>query len=181
MLSTTFIAASLAVDDTISLAVKTIAVFNLGRVDEDVLGGHGPLQLYPSYVGDDVTQALAGQPHVAGVAPALVVQNILIADETARQVHGGITSYALTGDSSGPLGSLRSTANAPAPLSALGPGDVYLNTSTAQVLNARPGDTVYLYSTLWPGHRYRFTVRAIVTGGPLGDPPAIVLPLPQLQ
>ncbi len=39
MLSTTFVAASLAVDDTISLAVQTVAVFTLGRVDEDVRGG----------------------------------------------------------------------------------------------------------------------------------------------
>ncbi|HEX6820139.1 MAG TPA: FtsX-like permease family protein, partial [Ktedonobacterales bacterium] len=181
MLSTTFIAASLAVDDTISLAVKTVAVFNLGRVDEDVLGGRGPLQLYPSYIGDIVTQALADDRRVSGVAPALVVQNILVADETARQVHGGITSYALAGDSAGPLGALHTTANAPAPASALGSGDLYLNTNTAQALNARTGDTVYLYSTLWPGQRYRFTVRAIVSGGPLGDPPAIVVPLSELQ
>ncbi|HLZ22509.1 MAG TPA: FtsX-like permease family protein [Ktedonobacterales bacterium] len=181
MLSTTFIAAALAVDDTISLAVKTIAVFNLGRVDEDVLGGAGSLHLFPASVGGDVTQALAGDTRVAGVAPALVVLNILVADETARQVHGGITTFALAGDAAGPLADLRTTSNTPAPVSALRSGDLYLNSSTAKTLDAHIGDTVYLYSTLWPGHRYQFRVRAIVAGGPLGDPPAIVISLSQLQ
>src|SRR5271165_705444 len=46
MLSTTFVASSLAIDDTITLAVKTVAVFNLGRIDEDVHGGTGQLGLF---------------------------------------------------------------------------------------------------------------------------------------
>ncbi len=33
MLATTFVAAAIAIDDTIVLAVKTVAVYNLGRID----------------------------------------------------------------------------------------------------------------------------------------------------
>ena len=181
MLSTMFIASALAVDDTITLAVKTIAVFNLGRVDEDVTGGNGALALYPQEVGSAVRDSLAMSPHVAGVAPALVVPNLLVADETARQVRGGVSGLGLDAQSTGPLTDLRDPAHAPVTLGALTTGQVYLNASLARLLDARAGDTIALYSTLWPGHRYRYTVRAIVTGGPLGDSPSLVLPLPALQ
>jgi putative ABC transport system permease protein len=181
MLSTMFVAAALAVDDTITLAVKTVAVYNLGRVDEDVVSRGTDLALYPADVGEDATRVLTRTPHVAGVAPALVVPNVLVADESARQVRGGVTALALVTGAAGPLGALRTPANVPAPPQALAPGELYLNTSTAQLLNASSGDTVFLYSTRWPGHRYHFTVRAIVTGGPLGDNPSLVMPLSQLQ
>lgn len=181
MLSTMFIAASLAVDDTISLAVKTVAVYNLGRVDEDVTGGNGSLGLFPAWIGDSIVTNLSGQEHVAGVAPALVVPNVLVADETARQVRGGVSGVGMLASGEGPLGDLRRPTNAPAPVSALAADEVYLNSSTAQLVNASAGDTIYLYSTRWPGKRYTYRVRAIVTGGPLGDVPSLVLPLDQLQ
>jgi putative ABC transport system permease protein len=181
MLATTFVAAAFAVDDTITLAVKTIAIFNLGRVDEQVVGGDGPLRLYSSDVGLAVRQVLHGDREVAGVAPALVVPNLLVADQTAREVRGGVSGLGMQTDSAGPLGDLRTLAGATAPVDALGPRDAYLSRTTASFLNARAGDTLQLYSNLWPGQRYTFHVRAIVTGGPLGDFPSFVIPLATLQ
>jgi len=181
MLSTSFVASSIAVDDTIALAVKTVAVFNLGRIDEDVTAGGGAMAQYPASYGGIVSHALAGDPHVAGVAPALVVPNLLVADVTARQVRGGVSAFAIQPERAGPLGDLRDPAGARRPVQALGAGEVYLNRAVGQLLNAQPGDTVDLYSTLWKGERYPFRVKALVTGGPLGDNPAIVLPLPVLQ
>ncbi|HEU5439376.1 MAG TPA: FtsX-like permease family protein [Ktedonobacterales bacterium] len=181
MLSTMFVASSLAVDDTISTAVKTIAVFNLGRVDEDVVGGVGQLGVYNQRFGGEVVEALADNPHVSGVAPALVAPNLLLADETARQVRGGVTGIALVGGHAGPLGDLRDTSGRTVSADALDPSGVYLSHTLATALNAHRGDALYLYSTLWPGQRFAFTVRAVVTGGPLGDMPATVLPLGTFQ
>ncbi|HEV7129394.1 MAG TPA: ABC transporter permease, partial [Ktedonobacterales bacterium] len=181
MLATMFIAAAFAVDDTITLAVKTIAVFNLGRVDEQVVGGDGPLGLYSTVVAAQVEQVLANNPHVAGVAPALVVPNLLVADQSARQVRGGVSGIGLMTNQAGPLGNLRTLSGASATPDALGSQDAYLNRNTAQFLNARVGDTLSLYSTLWPGKRYTFHVAGIVSGGPLGDSPQVVLPLATLQ
>lgn len=181
MLSTMFVASSLAVDDTISTAVKTIAVFNLGRVDEDVVGGLGQLGVYNQRFGGEVVEALADNPHVAGVAPALVAPNLLLADETARQVRGGVTGIALMSDHAGPLGDLRDASGRAVSPDGLDPNDVYLSRTLATTLNAHPGDALYLYSALWPGQRFAFTVRAVVTGGPLGDAPAMVLPLGTFQ
>jgi putative ABC transport system permease protein len=181
MLSTTFVAAALAVDDTITLAVKTVAVFNLGRVDEDVLGGSGQLGLYSSSVGGDMVAALRGSGEVAGVAPTLRVPDLLVADTTARQVRSGVAALGMDAADAGPLANLRAAHNVPASPDALASDELYLNTNVAKLLSAQPGDTIQLYSALWPRHRYQFRVKAIVSGGPLGDTPQLVVPLDQLQ
>jgi putative ABC transport system permease protein len=183
MLATTFVASSLAVDDTITQAVRTVAVFNLGRVDEDVTGGVGPLNLFPQEDASAVAYALRGDPEVAGVAPTLDIPNTLVADETAREVRGGVAALGMLPDNAGALGALTDAhaPHTPRPLQALSGSGVYLNSALAAALNAKPGDTVALYSVAWPGRRYRFQVRGIVQGGPLGDAPALVAPLPALQ
>ncbi|HZC06473.1 MAG TPA: FtsX-like permease family protein [Ktedonobacterales bacterium] len=182
MLATTFVASSLAVDDTITLAVRTVAVYNLGRVDEDVTGGTGPLNTFEQEDAGLVIESLGGNPKVAGVAPALVVPNTLVADDSAREVRGGITAMGLQPAHAGALGALTdTTTGAPQPLQALGAHEVYLNGALANTLNAHVGDTVTLYSVAWQGSRYSFHVRAIVKGGPLGDSPAIIMSLAALQ
>jgi putative ABC transport system permease protein len=182
MLATMFVASSLVIDDTISLAVRTVAVYNLGRVDEDVTGGYGPLGLYPREIGFNVMRILAKDPLVEGVAPALVAPGVLVADISSRQVRGGVAAMGMDATESGALGALRDTdTGSRRSPQTLGPSDVYLNQPLASALNARVGDTITLYSIQWPGQRYSYTVRAIVTGGPLGDQPSVVMSLPALQ
>jgi len=131
MLSTTFVASALAIDDTITLAVKTVAVFNLGRIDEDVYGGSGQLGLFSTDFSTTLQGQLGNDPQIAGIAPSLVVPNVLVADETARQVRGGVTALAFIPDQAGPLGDLRSLGGSEASPSALGQGEVYLNRNLA--------------------------------------------------
>ncbi len=182
MLATTFVASSLAIDDTITLAVKTVAVYNLGRIDEDITGGQGPLNTYPESYGVNVEQALGDNAMVAGIAPALVTPDMLVADTTARQVRGGVSAIGLASNQAGPLAAFHSTANgAAAPMAALPSGQIYLNNNLADLLNAHAGDTVTLYSIHWLGQRFTYRVAAIVTGGLLGDAPQVVLPLDVLQ
>lgn len=182
MLATTFVASSLAVDDTITLAVRTVAVYNLGRVDEDIVGGDGALGVFPERVGDMAALALRNNPQVAGAASTLVNPNTLVADETARETRGDVAALGMDPANTGVLGALTdTTSGAPRPLQALAAQDVYLNSSLAHALNAHAGDTLSLYSISWPGRRYQFHVRAIVAGGPLGDPPALIMPLDALQ
>ena len=131
MLSTTFVASALAIDDTITLAVKTVAVFNLGRIDEDVYGGRGQLGLFSTNFSTLLQGQLGRDPQIAGMAPSLEVPNVLVADETARQVRGGVTALAFIPDQAGPLGDLRSLGGSEASPSALGQGEVYLNRNLA--------------------------------------------------
>ena len=181
MLSTTFVASSLAIDDTITLAVKTVAVFNLGRIDEDVTGGSGQLGLFSSDFGTRLEGQLGNDPQIAGLAPSLVAPNTLVADLSARQVRGGVTAVGFVPDQAGPLGNLHTLSGASASVSDLASGQAYLNHNLALLLGSKAGNTLSLYSSLWPGHRYTFHVAGVVTGGLLGDTPTIVLPLAQLQ
>src|SRR6266550_9209671 len=47
MLSTTLLSSVLATGDVITAAVQTVAVYNLGNVDETIEGGHGALGYFP--------------------------------------------------------------------------------------------------------------------------------------
>jgi putative ABC transport system permease protein len=181
MFATMFVATSLAIDDTISLAVQNVAVFNLGRVDEDVLGHDGPLSVYAASDGTRVADALAGNAHVAGVAPALVVPSVLVADVASRQVRGDVSAVGMTTEAAGPLATLQTLDGQPVAPGDLASNAVYLNRNSGLLLSAQVGDTVQLTSKYWIGQRASFRVQGIVTGGPLGDSPAIVLPITALQ
>src|SRR5213080_2965447 len=50
MLSTTLLSSVLATGDVIIGAVQSIAVYNLGSVDETIQGGHGDLGYFPDGV-----------------------------------------------------------------------------------------------------------------------------------
>ncbi len=182
MLSTTFVAAAIAVDDTVVLAVKTVAVFNLGRIDEVVVpraSGTGP---FAQRFGTRVSALLADDPNVAGVAPALESTNILVADETARQVRGGVLGVGVDPSNGGPLTDLTTVdTHEAAPIEALGSNEVYLNRNLGKLLNAHAGDTIYLYSSNWAGKRYQLRVRGTVDGGFLGESPTLISSLPTMQ
>ncbi len=181
MLATTFIASAIAIDGTIVLAVKSVAVYNLGRIDEQV-ARRGSTAPFSAAFGDEVRDTLASNGHVAGIAPALTLTNVLVADETARQVRGGVTALAIDDVGAGPLTAFSDTNTGTAmSLTTLRDNEILLNRSTAQLLNAHAGDTIYLYSDRWPGSRYTFTVAGVITGGLLGDAPTIVLTMPALS
>ncbi|HEV8194575.1 MAG TPA: hypothetical protein VGP82_24250, partial [Ktedonobacterales bacterium] len=182
MLSTTFVAAAIAVDDTIVLAVKTVAVYNLGRIDETVVPRGGTTGPFAQRFGTRVSRLLADDPNVAGVAPALETANILVADETARQVRGGVLGVGIDATTGGALTELSTVdTSTAAPVDSLGPNELSLTRTLGKLLNARVGDTIYLYSADWPGKRYLVHVRGIVQGGFLGESPTFVATLPMMQ
>jgi putative ABC transport system permease protein len=182
MLATTFISAALAVGDTISTAVRSVAVFNYGRIDEVVTGGSGDLGLFPQFFATQVQQGLAGDPDVAGVASAFQESGLLLADETSRQVRSQVTALAIPPKAEANFDGMYDARGKPLRSDALGSQDIYLNRSLGSLLNAKPGDTIYLYSPRFPGQRFQFTVRGIIDkSGLVGDPPTFILPLATLQ
>jgi putative ABC transport system permease protein len=182
MLSTSFITAALAVGDTITTAVRSVAVFNYGRIDEIIEGGHGALGLFPYNTYIPVAEHARIDPDIAGVAPALQEDNLLVADETARQVRSSVSALAIPPDAEDNFGGMYAANNVALPSGALGPDDVYLNAALGSLLNARSGDTIYVYSDRWPGQRFQFRVRGIIAkSGLVGDTPTFVLPLFALQ
>lgn len=182
MLATTFVSTALIIDDTVNLAITNVAVFSLGRVDEEVLGGSGPLGLFPQSYGDMLGQELQHDPHVAGVAPGFAVPDLLIVDEATRQVRGDIYGVAVDPTYAGPLAQLQAVSGSQKPnIADLAPDELYLNRQSGDFLRAHPGDTLSLYSARWPGQRFRFRLRGMVSGGPLAERPSVLLPLSSVQ
>src|ERR1700736_3038012 len=95
MLSTTLLSSVLATGDVITGAVQSVAVYNLGSVDETIQGGHGELGFFPDGVYYHLVN-LARQNHdIAAVGAALVEHDLLVADETSRQVRSKVTALAV--------------------------------------------------------------------------------------
>src|SRR5438270_3207159 len=177
MLSTTLLSSVLATGDVITTAVQTVAVYNLGSVDETIEGGHGALGTFRDGVYYQVKDLASHDTDITAVGAALTEHDLLVADTTSRQVRSKVTALAIIPDSEQGFGGMQDDTNARKHLTiaALGVNDVYLNHTTAVLLNARAGDTLYVYSQRWPGQRYQMHVAAIVgDNGLVGELPFLL-------
>ncbi len=176
MLSTTLLTGVLATGDVIEAGVQSVAVYNLGSVDETITGGHGPLGTFDDYVYHQALRVARRDSNIAAVGAALVENNLLVADETSRQVRSKVTALALIPGSEQGFGGMKDlNGKGIDRISSLAPNEVYLNQTTATLMNAHVGDTLYLYSQRWPGQRYQMRVRGIVAdGGLVGETPYIL-------
>ena len=176
MLSTTLLSSVLATGDVITAAVQSVATYNFGNVDEIVQGGNGPLNLYSASVYYDLREQSKRNPDIAALGAALRENDLLVADQTSRQVRSKVTALGVIPDSERGFGGMQDVASKKKlSIASLTPNQVYLNQTTAQLLNAHAGDTLYLYSKHWAGQRYTMHVVAIVqNGGLVGDGPFIL-------
>jgi putative ABC transport system permease protein len=177
MLSTTLLTSVLATSNVLSATVQTVAVTNLGNIDETVEGGRGDLGRFDDWIYYRLRAHMRDNPDIAAMAGALVERQLLLADETSRQVRSGVTSMALIPGSEQGFGGLLDDSNAHVQhtIAQLGLFDVFLNHTLAQLINAHAGDTLYLYSQRWPGQRYKMHVSAIVQdGGLVGQLPFLI-------
>lgn len=176
MLSTTLLTGVLATGDVIEAGVQTVAVYNLGSVDETITGGHGPLGTFDDYAYHQALRVARRDHNIAAVGAALVENNLLVADETSRQVRSKVTALGIIPGSEQGFGGMKNiNGKETETIRALAPNEVYLNQTAATLMNAHAGDTVYLYSQRWPGKRYQMHVRGIVAdGGLVGQLPYIL-------
>src|SRR5215467_8796140 len=176
MLSTTLLSSILAIGDVVNAAVQSVAIYNLGNVDETVEGGNGALGFFDDRIYYSVLRRARNDPDIAAVGAALVETNLLVADENSRQVRSKVTALAIIPGSEQGFGGMQNdTGKGNLQIASLGQDDVYLNHTAALLLNAHTGDLIYLYSKRWSGQRYGFYVQGIVANGGLsGDTPAIL-------
>ncbi len=176
MLSTTLLSSVLATGDVITAAVQSVAVYNYGNVDELIQGGHGDLGTYDDRVYYSLRYQRDHNPNIAALGAALSEPNLLVADETSRQVRSKVTALGIIPGSEQGFGGMQDAVTKKhLTIASLHPNQVYLNQTVAQLLNAKTGDTLYLYSQRWPGQRYAMRVMAIVqNGGLVGDNPFLL-------
>lgn len=174
MLSTTLLSSALAIGDVITGAVQSVAVYNLGNVDEIIQPRHGRFFDDPVYYS--LLQARKKYPDIAAIGAALSESDLLVADTTSRQVRSKVTALAMIPGSEEGFGGMQNdTGRGRLRIADLQPNAVYLNHTLALLLNARPGDTIYVYAKRWPGRRYEFLVQAIIgDGGIVGGTPYLL-------
>ncbi|MBX5451560.1 ABC transporter permease [Thermogemmatispora sp.] len=176
MLSTTLLSSALATGDVITGAVRSVATYNVGNVDETIEGGSGDLGFFDEAIYYRLRKQVGSDPDIAALGAAIMEHDLLVADQTSRQVRSGVTALAaIPGSEDGFGGILAENGQGHLHLSSLGRNEVYLNRSLAQLLNAHAGDRLYLYSQRWPGRRYEVRVRAVAdSSGMIGETPFIV-------
>ncbi|HET9919392.1 MAG TPA: hypothetical protein VFQ30_06095, partial [Ktedonobacteraceae bacterium] len=176
MLSTTLLSSVLATGDVMTAAVQTVAIYNWGNVDEIIQGGQGTLGFYDDRIYYQLRSHVQDDPTIAAIGVSLTETGLLVADETSRQVRSNVTGLGILNGTEQGFGGMQELGSKNhLSTTQLGLNDVYLNQTAAQLLNARKGDTLYLYSQRWPGKRYVFHVSAIVqNGGLVGELPYIV-------
>jgi putative ABC transport system permease protein len=183
MLSTTLLSSVLTTSDVLTSTVHTVAVLNWGNVDELIEGGRGELGTYSERIYNVVRDRSRNDPAIEAVGAALRIRDLLVADQSSRQVRSKVTALGiLPGSEQGFGGMIDQQSKNRVTIADLASDEVYLNLTTARLLNARPGDQLYLYSKRWPGQRYAFRVAAIVSNdGLVGDNPFLLTRVQALQ
>jgi putative ABC transport system permease protein len=167
----------LATGNVITATVQTVAVSNLGNIDETVEGGFGDIGRFDDRIYYYLHRHTLNNPDIAAMAAALVERNLLLADVTSRQVRSKVNSMGLIAGSEQGFGGLLDDNHPRVQhmIAQLGVNDVFLNHTLALLINAHAGDTLYLYSQRWPGKRYEMHVKAIVQdGGLVGQVPFVI-------
>ncbi|HEX4207827.1 MAG TPA: FtsX-like permease family protein [Ktedonobacteraceae bacterium] len=165
MLSTTLLSSALATGNVITSAVQNVAVYNLGNVDELIEGGHSGF--FDDSVYRSALRLKQQDPDIAAVSAALVENDLLIADTSSRQVRSKVTGLGIVPGSETGFGGMKDNSSNILRIANLKPNAVYLNQTTARLLNAHAGDKLYLYAQRWPGKRYQMQVQGIVADGGL--------------
>ncbi len=176
MLSTTLLSSVLATGDVITAAVQSVAVYNYGNIDEIIEGGRSPIGLYRDGVYYSLLDQNKHNTDILAIGAALREQNLLVADQTSRQVRSKVTALGIIPGSEQGFGGMQEVnSKKHFTTASLATNQVYLNQTSAQLLNAHAGDTLYLYSSRWSGKRYAMRIMGIVqNGGLVGDNPYIL-------
>jgi putative ABC transport system permease protein len=183
MLSTTLLSSVLATSDILTSTVQSVAVYNWGNIDETINSGADPLSPFPQRIYNRVKTHARTSKTIAAVAALFHENNLLVADQSSRQVRSNVTALALLpGSEQGFGGMIDVHTQKHLSIESLGSNDIYLNLTTAQLLNAHAGDALYLYSSRWPSQRYSMRVAAIVgNAGLVGDKPYMLARLDTFQ
>ena len=178
MLATLIITAAFVTGDTLSHSIRSVAIEGMGEIDEVIqASGQGVSTPYLRMARyEELAAELAGYPLVDRILPA-INESAPVVNVTSRSSLRSINLMGLRPKDTSvlPEGEITDAAGHPLLLEALDEGEVYLNASAAEALDAAPGDTLYLYVG---SHPKDFTVRGIAG---MGEEPRMLVTLHQAQ
>src|SRR6266849_3064402 len=194
MLATLIITASLAIGDTSSYSLQAIEVRQIGGVDAaftrpgpSTVAGAGTSNS-DFFTADQLAAAVAAAKsdgNVAATSGAVVAPGSMLDQTTGEVSSQNVVVFGVAPDFDSVWGPLNSRSGGHLKVGALGAGDVYIGSSLADHLGAKPGDTLQLYVE---GHPVTATVRGILTTevnpsianhGPIVN--SVLMPIDQVQ
>src|SRR5574341_1307507 len=176
MLATLIITAAFVAGDTLSHTLRSMAIEDLGEIDEAIRTTGGQ----PSYFKIDRYERLAaelsGYDRIDQLVP-VVHEQIPAVNATRRQSERYLEVLGLRAGDTRLLqpGEMTDVNGAPLRLDDLPAHEVYLNAVAAKALAAEPGDELKLYADDQPT---TFFVRAITAAG---RTPRLIMPLRRAQ
>ncbi|HEX5478818.1 MAG TPA: FtsX-like permease family protein [Dehalococcoidia bacterium] len=198
MLSTLIISAAFSIGDTVNYSITNQGYETLHSVDELVQtnlpdnsgGGGGDLGVGASRSAlpipqDRADQLVARFKQLDGVDGALSVieGTVPVVDARSGQSERGATVMGVDPANMKAFPDVESKGGTQLSLNDLGPGEIYMNSSLADELDAQAGDNVTVFVG---GKPSQLTVKEIVkdrglTGSAFGTPNGFVMPLPAAQ
>jgi putative ABC transport system permease protein len=187
MLGTALISAALNTGDTLAHSVRTAAIRSLGDTDELVglkgvsagqFGVYAVVDYFDQGTLPDVKAAADASGRVDGVAPA-VIETIAVQDVTTRQTESQIGLFATDPAQMRGFGAISKSGGGDISLADLGDGELYLNATGAEKLDARAGNEMTVFAG---GALQTMRVKDIVNYDGTGtDGAAILIPLAAAQ
>src|SRR5260370_42498510 len=95
MLSTTLLTSVLATGDVITAAVQTVAVSNLGKVDETIQENSSSLGFFDDWVYYRLLNHLQNDPNIGAIGAGVVENKLLIAHLCPREGGCKVSALAL--------------------------------------------------------------------------------------
>jgi putative ABC transport system permease protein len=165
MLSTLIISAALTTGDTVDHSVTKLAYDWLGHMDEAVVFDADQSTqatnkaVVPESVFTELQTALANNPDVDGIAPA-IFESVPVIDDRTKLSSPSATMIGVDPSTLGGFpGNIVTRNGKPVDLTTMAKDEIYLNTKGSKELDARAGDTVTIYVQGFP---YTFKVLDIV-------------------
>lgn len=183
MLSTTIIAASLAIGDTVSGSIRGAVLDALGNTDIRVRSAVDPGNIVgDNYIDAELQQAVLdateSNPGVDGVLPQ-IRETLPVLNNRTQLTEARMNVVGFDPDRTDGFGGIRATTGETVTVAALRPGEAFINETAATEIEAQSGDSLTLVT---PTGRHDFTLRAVVVdGGLAANDDRLIISLPDMQ
>jgi len=182
MLSTVIIEASLGIGDTVYNSIKITALESAGYVDESISSqkGFSDGQYFPENTILDIDSILENNAQVDGVI-SRISANLPVLNTRTNRTEARMIIRGYKSDRQSSFGETISLDGTKSPIADLKANELLLNENAAQILEAKIGDNVEIYTE---DNKSNFIVKNIVKNGGLasgGDTKLVLMKLNQVQ
>lgn len=182
MLSTVIIEASLGIGDTVYNSIKRTALESVGYIDESISSPQrfSDGRYFPENTIEDIDSLLENNTQVDGII-SRISTNLPVLNTRTNRTEARMTIRGYKADRQSSFGDIIALDGTIIPLINLKSNEVLLNENAGEVLDAKVGDNVEIYTGK---DKSTFTVKQIVQHGGLasgGDTKLVLMSLTQIQ